>query len=523
MPKLLVDPSFLQSVNVSILPRSDNAYDLGSSSYRWKDGWFAGNVTIGGYGNLGSLQIGGTEIIDSSRVLKNIASIAQSLLPQSSGNYDLGSDDKRWRDIYVYSRIVFPNQNIEAYSDYLRVCFPDELTFDPLYIYKEYIKTMNIIPLNDEIYNLGSSDYKWYNAYISNIFTQYIESGKLSPGTTFLLAQPVDADSNNTLRDSPDLILRAKYWDSANAVSKNIDLGFRHIAEAEGVSRLGILFDGTEKLSVKNNGSITVYGSILPNADNSVDLGSSSYKWRHGYFRGRLYISGTGDLEWSIHSNGEHLEIREPEDGDKVWFKMEDGAGIHFYPDGTQVLSILTGQIKAYKNILPSSDNAIDLGSSSLRWKKLYCIQAEISNNKDQDAIIIKSAGSSEDETPAIRFINTSDPNYQTRIKGSVWGTDFWYTDDGGSSWNLILTISDIVDVYTNIEPASDGAYNLGSSSYRWKNLYAINIYAGDINLNNGWKVTELPDGLVVKDPSGEEIFKITKDGIWFKGKKIGE
>ena len=94
--------------------------------------------------------------------------------------------------------------------------------------------------------------------------------------------------------------------------------------------------------------------------------------WRHGYFRGRVYLSGTGGLEWSIHSNGEHFEIREPEDSDKVWLKMEDGVGIHFYPDGTHAMSILTGQIKAYKNILPSSDSAYDLGSSSYRWRDIH-------------------------------------------------------------------------------------------------------------------------------------------------------
>ena len=34
---MLVNPDFLQSVNVSVLPRSDNTYDLGSESYRWRN------------------------------------------------------------------------------------------------------------------------------------------------------------------------------------------------------------------------------------------------------------------------------------------------------------------------------------------------------------------------------------------------------------------------------------------------------------------------------------------------------
>jgi hypothetical protein len=34
---LVLDPGFLQAVNVDVLPASDNAYDLGNSSLRWRD------------------------------------------------------------------------------------------------------------------------------------------------------------------------------------------------------------------------------------------------------------------------------------------------------------------------------------------------------------------------------------------------------------------------------------------------------------------------------------------------------
>jgi len=112
--------------------------------------------------------------------------------------------------------------------------------------------------------------------------------------------------------------------------------------------------------------------SILPRTDNTYDIGSTDKKWRHEYLRGRLYLSGTGALEWSIHSNVEDLEIREPEDADKVWIRLQDGQGIHFNPDGTQVLSILTNEVRTYKNLLPNSDNALDLGSSSLRWRDVW-------------------------------------------------------------------------------------------------------------------------------------------------------
>jgi len=76
-------------------PKSDNTYDLGSASYRWR------NLEIAGYGNLGSLKINGTEVISSSRVLKNISNIDQSLLPLTDSSYNLGSSDLKWNAVYA--------------------------------------------------------------------------------------------------------------------------------------------------------------------------------------------------------------------------------------------------------------------------------------------------------------------------------------------------------------------------------------------------------------------------------------
>ena len=56
--------------------------------------------------------------------------------------------------------------------------------------------------------------------------------------------------------------------------------------------------------------------------------------------------------------------------------------GIHFYPDGNQVLSIRTGDVTAYKNILPSSDSTHNLGSSTLRWENIYLSGSVYFNGK---------------------------------------------------------------------------------------------------------------------------------------------
>jgi hypothetical protein len=99
----VLDPSFLNAVNTSIIPVADNTYDLGSSSYRWRNIYLAGSLNLSGALNVGSLQIGGTTVIDSNRVLQNIASVAQSLVPSADNSYDLGSSSYRWRNVYAVS------------------------------------------------------------------------------------------------------------------------------------------------------------------------------------------------------------------------------------------------------------------------------------------------------------------------------------------------------------------------------------------------------------------------------------
>jgi hypothetical protein len=89
------DPLF--PADFSILPATDNTYDLGSSTYRWA------NLYLANIANIGSLQIGGTTVIDSSKVLQNIASVSQSLTPSADNSYDLGSSSYRWRTLYAVS------------------------------------------------------------------------------------------------------------------------------------------------------------------------------------------------------------------------------------------------------------------------------------------------------------------------------------------------------------------------------------------------------------------------------------
>lgn len=67
-------------------------------------------------------------------------------------------------------------------------------------------------------------------------------------------------------------------------------------------------------------------------------------------------------------------------------------------------------------------------------------------------------------------------------------------------------------DVPVSILPRSDNTYDLGSSSYRWRNLYAANIYTSDINLKHGWKLFEREDGIYLEKDG--KVYKVVLEEV---------
>ena len=105
------------TASAHLVPSADNTYNLGTSSLRWKDINFTGNLgnisgsTISGSalhieGNgkiTGDLTLGGQITMgdaDSDDVVFE-AEVSSSLIPNNDNAFDLGSASKQWKDIYV--------------------------------------------------------------------------------------------------------------------------------------------------------------------------------------------------------------------------------------------------------------------------------------------------------------------------------------------------------------------------------------------------------------------------------------
>ena len=105
------------------------------------------------------------------------------------------------------------------------------------------------------------------------------------------------------------------------------------------------------------------------------------------------------------------------------------------------------------------------------------------------------------------------------------------YNADAGAwdGWVILDVQNTQIRVKKSVVPDADNAIDLGSSSNRWKDgHFAGTVYTGDVEFKNKWRITEydedgnvMEDGLRILNSKGEEIFRITEDGLWFKGKKI--
>lgn len=86
---------------------------------------------------------------------------------------------------------------------------------------------------------------------------------------------------------------------------------------------------------------------------------------------------------------------------------------------------------------------------------------------------------------------------------------------------------SGTINASNDIIPSSDNNFDIGSSTYRYQDIYAINVHTGDLVLQNGWTVVEYDEnyneieGVIIRNKDKKEIFRVDNDGIYFKGKKF--
>ena len=144
---------------------------------------------------------------------------------------------------------------------------------------------------------------------------------------------------------------------------------------------------------IKQSGSSVITGSLVPNADNAIDLGSSSKRWRYIFSYGMwgtsgnplrlggndatlMYLTsdakcgiGTDSPSQKLHVSGGLLAVTN--NSRTVTIGAQNSSGIHIYNDNSSPF-FFNG------DVCSNASKTYDLGSSTYPWGTLYAAGCNI-------------------------------------------------------------------------------------------------------------------------------------------------
>jgi len=136
---------------------------------------------------------------------------------------------------------------------------------------------------------------------------------------------PLDADSIDTLRDSPPFMQRGKYWDGTTSISRDAEV-FHRMLSTIPTSEITFRIAGTDYFRIGDDGVIT-HKDILPDADNVRVLGSPTLRYANLYAVtttiGDLILEGK-NAKWRIFEREDGLYARNERTGKLYKIKLEE-------------------------------------------------------------------------------------------------------------------------------------------------------------------------------------------------------
>lgn len=262
---------------------------------------------------------------------------------------------------------------------------------------KKLIVNAGVFPQDNGLYSLGSMQRSWGSAHIHGV--GHIHTASLNVVSSSLIP---DAD------DTYDLGSSLKGW-------KNIYLdGNLTGADQVGCNTLVTIEARADRvittdLKDHNGLPISVSGSLVPEGNNSHDLGSSAKQWKDLYVDGIAFIDSA-----SIDSASIGVVVSDLIPTQSGFMDLGSPANkwnnIHWNGFAYGQIVSLTGQLNVgtfaiiptasidtvSSSLIPLVDDTYDLGSSAKQWKDLY-----IDGTANVDAISIEKA------TAASQDLNT--------------------------------------------------------------------------------------------------------------------
>jgi hypothetical protein len=180
-------------VSAGLTPDANNSYDIGSPSYGWRNLYLSGAIMeltggcqvnflpnadatydlgsvnfrwahlwVAGWGSFGNINVGNYTVITSARVLQNVTSV--TFLPDADSTYDLGSGSVRWGNIYVAGVGSFGWLNVAGYTVISSSRVLENVTAAASIITSGQF-ALALVPSVDGMYDLGALSARWCNIY----------------------------------------------------------------------------------------------------------------------------------------------------------------------------------------------------------------------------------------------------------------------------------------------------------------------------------------------------------------------
>ena len=443
----------------------------------------SGNADIQGDILLGGSITIGNQTTDNIQVGGEFTS---DLIPDADSTYNLGSDGKRWLNIYVDnvsgSTADFASTvNIEgattlgstlevttgvSSSGYLyaggALDVAGNATIDGTATITGVLTAATGISSSTYLYAAGNLDIDGTSVLTGDtsiggalaVTTGVSSSGYVYAGTN------LDVDGNATVGGNLALVgdfaingTAFTVSGSSGATTINGNLTLAGQANLNGDTVIGNA--ATDTVAVKAD----VSSSLIPYATNTFDLGSSSDKWRFGYFVSAsiesLSIAGidpTAQTLDDVMNNGAST------DNDFSLTKDGDQQITHQGTTGNLVISSNNGSVKIENTTFTGNDVIIP-GDLTVQGTTTT-IDSTIVNIGD-NIITLNAAG-----TVADGGIQVIDTTGTTHTGSFLWNAtnDYWYAGISGSSHYRVATFTNASPV-SNAIPVIDANKRLVASS----------------------------------------------------------